>query len=95
MMAAAYSTPVDIRTESCVTFLIGRGANLDCQDADRQWTALTWSIMEGGGNATLALIQAGADVNIKDRNGETALTHAKALSRGDIVDALIKAGAHE
>jgi ankyrin repeat protein len=95
MMAAAYSTPVDDRQESCVTFLIGRGANLDFQDADRQWTALTWSIMEGGGNATLALIKAGADVNIKDRNGETALTHAKTLNRADIVDALTKAGARE
>jgi hypothetical protein len=95
MMAAAYSTPVDTRVESCVTFLIGRGANLDVQDNDRQWTALDWSIVEGGGNAALALIKAGADVNLKDRNGETALMHAKKLGRPDLVDALLKAGARE
>ena len=95
MMAAAYSTPVDDRVESCVTFLISRGANLDAQDADRQWTALDWSIMEGGGNAALALIRAGANVNMKDRSGQTALARAKTLGRADIVDALTKAGARE
>lgn len=95
MMTAAYSTPVDQRVESCAVFLIGRGANLDVQDNDRQWTALMWSIVEGEGNATLALIKAGADLNLKARNGETALTYAKRLNNQLILEALQKAGAHE
>jgi len=77
MMAAGYSTPVDNRVESCVTFLLSAGADPDAQDPEHQWTALVWSIVEGQGNAALALIKAGTDVNLRDRTGETALTHAK------------------
>jgi Ankyrin repeats (many copies) len=95
MMTAAYSTPVDQRVESCATFLIGRGANLDVQDNDRQWTALMWSLAEGDGTAALSIIRAGADVNLKARNGETALSIAQRQRRQDIVDALQKAGASE
>lgn len=95
MMTAAYSTPVDQRVESCAKFLIDRGANLDIQDNDRQWTALMWSLVEGDGTAALAIIGAGADVNLKARNGETALTFANRLRNGFIVEALKNAGAHE
>jgi hypothetical protein len=95
MMAAGYSTPVDDRVVSCVTFLISAGADLNAQDPDHQWSALTWSIMEGNGNAAIPLIKAGADVNLRDRTGETALTHAKTLGRPDVIEALEKAGARE
>src|SRR6185312_10463867 len=95
MVAVAYSTPVDQRSESCLTFLLGRGANLDLQDNDRQWTALMWTIVEGQGNAAIRLISAGADVNIRDKSGATALTYAKRLNDSSIIGALLQAGAHE
>jgi ankyrin repeat protein len=95
MMAAGYSTPVDNRVESCVTFLLSAGADPNAQDPEHQWSALVWSIVEGQGNAALALIKAGTDVNLRDRTGETALTHAKKLNSPEIIEALVKAGALE
>jgi len=95
MMAAAYSTPVYQESESCTKFLISRGANLDAQDNDRQWTALMWSIVEGQGNAAMKIISAGADVNIRDKSGATALTYARRLNDGNIIQALLNAGAKE
>jgi hypothetical protein len=95
MMAAAYSTPVYQDSESCTTFLISRGANLDAQDNDRQWTALMWTIVEGQGNAALKIIRAGADVSIRDKSGATALTYARRLNDGNIIQALLNAGAKE
>jgi uncharacterized protein len=62
------------------------------------WTAVIESIVLGKGGSrhieTLrALIQAGANVNIPDRNGQTPLALAKSRRYGTMVDMLKQAGA--
>ena len=42
-----------------------------------------------------ALVKAGADVNAKDSDGETALANARAAKNSGAVTVLIQAGAHE
>jgi ankyrin repeat protein len=46
------------------------------------------------GKALRMLLEAGADVNAKDRNGGTALTEATVLGNADNVQTLLKAGAN-
>jgi len=63
------------------------------------WTALIESIVLGDGGkrhvATLkALVDAGANINLADRSGETPLTLAKRRGFKEMVEILEKAGAH-
>lgn len=62
------------------------------------WTALIEAIVLGDGGSnhidTLrALVEAGADVNIADRNGQTPLALARSRDYGEMVAILAKAGA--
>jgi ankyrin repeat protein len=62
------------------------------------WTALIESIVLGNGGprhtATLAaLVTAGADVNLADRNGQTPLALARGRRYGEMVVILERAGA--
>jgi ankyrin repeat protein len=77
--------------------LIIAGAPLDHVN-NLGWTALMESVVLGNGGkdhtATLeALIKAGADVNIADRQGITPLGHARARGYSDMVRILETAGA--
>jgi ankyrin repeat protein len=63
------------------------------------WTALLEAIVLGNGGAdhtaTIeALVQAGADVNLADRHGTTALGHARTRGYSQIARILERAGAH-
>jgi len=63
------------------------------------WTALLEAIVLGSGGtdhtATVeALVQAGADVNLADRHGTTALGHARTRGYSQIARILERAGAH-
>ena len=63
------------------------------------WTALLEAIVLGNGGtnhtATVeALVNAGADVNIPDRHGTTALGHARSRGYSQIARILERAGAH-
>jgi ankyrin repeat protein len=80
-----------------VRVLIAAGAPLDHVN-NLGWTALMESIVLGnGGKAhteTLdALVKAGANVNIADRQGVTPLGHAKSRGYGEMVRILEGAGA--
>jgi ankyrin repeat protein len=80
-----------------VRVLIAAGAPLDHVN-NLGWTALIESIVLGdGGNnhtATLdALVKAGANLNIADRQGVTPLGHAKRRGYAEMVRALEAAGA--
>ena len=80
-----------------VGVLIAAGAPLDHVN-NLGWTALMESIVLGnGGKAhtdTLeALVKAGANLNIADRQGETPLAHAKSRRYAEMVRILEAAGA--
>ncbi len=80
-----------------VRTLIRAGAPLDHVN-NLGWTALIESIVLGDGGpshtATLrALVEAGANVNLADRNGATPLTLAKARGYREMAAILEKAGA--
>jgi ankyrin repeat protein len=80
-----------------VRTLIGAGAPLDHVN-NLGWTALIESITLGDGGArhtdTLrALVEAGANVNIADRNGRTPLALARARRYGEMANILERRGA--
>ena len=64
------------------------------------WTALMEAVILSDVNETQhkiikTLVEAGADVNIPDRDGVSPLRHAKNKSLAKIADLLLKAGATE
>jgi hypothetical protein len=56
-------------------------------------TPLTWAALTGQGGAAAVLLERGAQVNGRNRDGGTALHAAAFLGRADIVDLLIRKGA--
>jgi ankyrin repeat protein len=92
LIAAAHLGHADV-----VRVLIGAGAPLDHVN-NLGWTALMESIVlgDGGKNHTDsldALVKAGANVNIADRQGVTPLGHAKGRGYAEMVRILEAAGA--
>jgi len=80
-----------------VRVLIAAGAPLDHVN-NLGWTALMESIVLGNGgknhaDSLEALVKAGANVNIADRQGVTPLGHAKQRGYGEMVKILEAAGA--
>jgi ankyrin repeat protein len=92
LIAAAHLGHVEV-----VRMLIGAGAPLDHVN-NLGWTALIESIVLGNGGPrhteTLkALVEAGANVNLADRNGQTPLTLARRRGFVEMVKLLERAGA--
>lgn len=83
--------------DGVVKQLIAAGAPLDHVN-NLHWTALIESIVLGNGGPrhveTLrALVKAGANLQLRDRNGNTPLTLARTRGYTDMVNILIQAGA--
>ena len=74
-------------------FLILAGARLDQQAEDRGTSALIDSVMRKHYDVMTELIKAGSDVNIKSKDGQTALVVAVGADEEKMVEALLKAGA--
>ena len=77
--------------------LIVAGANINAQDTSG-WTALMYAITFANTTSPLPLIKASADVNIKNKAGETALSilctkQERSVSDDSILEALLLAGA--
>tara|TARA_R110000787_G_scaffold175781_2_gene288165 strand:- start:129 stop:800 length:672 start_codon:yes stop_codon:yes gene_type:complete len=92
LIAAAHLGHVEV-----VRMLIAAGAPLDHVN-NLGWTALIESIVLGDGGpahvATLkALVDAGADVNIADRNGDSPLALARRAGHKEMERILLAAGA--
>jgi ankyrin repeat protein len=92
LIAAAHLGHADV-----VRMLIRAGAPLDHVN-NLGWTAVIESIVLGDGRArhidTLkALAEAGANLNIADRSGQTPLSLARSRGYTDMADILSKAGA--
>ena len=93
LIAAAHRGHVEI-----VRALIAARAPLN-HDNNLGWTALLEAVVLGNGGANHtatveALVNAGADVNIPDRHGTTALGHARSRGYSQIARTLERAGAH-
>ena len=58
-------------------------------------TALMWAAQKDHAEVVRMLLEAGANVKRKDKDGKLALVHAREKGHSDIVDLLIKAGAEE
>ena|SRR5579871_652159 len=89
---AAYYGELDW-VENC----LAGGLNVDVRDHGG-YTPLHWAadmgLVNGDREAIVAtLIQAGADVNARDRAGRTVLTVAEAVGNADIVRQLLASGA--
>jgi len=76
-----------------VRFLIIAGAQLNLQADDRGTSALIDSVMGKHHELANDLIRAGVDVNIKSKDGQTALIVAVGAGDEKMVEALLKAGA--
>ncbi len=67
LMVASGSNNADI-----LTLLTQKGARLNEQEDSLGWTALIWAAKEGHYENVSALLDAGADINLKDSTGKTA-----------------------
>ena len=73
--------------------LVESGAQLDIQADDRGTSPLLDSVMSKNIDMVNALIKAGADLNIKSKDGQTALVVAVGAWDEKVVEALLRAGA--
>jgi hypothetical protein len=76
-----------------VRFLVMAGAQMNMQADDRGTSALIDGVISNNFNLVSDLIAAGADVNIKSKDGQTALIVAAGASEVKMTEALLKAGA--
>lgn len=72
---------------------IAAGSDLNLKEPTMGSTPLISASVFGKTEVALALIEAGADVNLQNNEGSTALTSAAFLCRTEIVTALLEAGA--
>ena len=76
-----------------IRYLNLAGAQLNLQAEDRGTSAIMDSVMGKYYELALDLIKAGADVNLKSKDGQTALVVAVGEGDEKMVEALLKAGA--
>ncbi|WP_294178744.1 ankyrin repeat domain-containing protein [uncultured Schumannella sp.] len=72
-----------------------KGVNVNARGPQANATALHYAVRAGARNAIIVLIAAGADPNLQDLNGNTALWDSVSSTKSgpDVVKALIAAGA--
>jgi hypothetical protein len=68
-------------------------AGLEARLEERNQTPLIWAVSEGYHNIALTLIEAGADLNAQNSDGNTALLRAACENRPELASVLIKVGA--
>ena len=75
--------------------MISSGADLDIQDYVLGATALMAALFEGRTETAKALVDAGADVNIRAKSGATAMLIAERSGSAEILEILKKANVRE
>ena len=73
--------------------LLESGLNTDQRTGQNDWTPLMHAIHKNQKGAVAALLEGGADVNIQNERGLTALIMAAGYGSHDIVDQLLSHGA--
>ena len=79
--------------DECAEALIKTGLDVNLRMSDSKTSVINVAAKYGNYNVLKLLIQAGADVNLTDRYGETALMFAAANNNDHCIDMLIQAGA--
>lgn len=74
--------------------LLADGANPNQRAGVNDWTPLMHAIHKGQKQSVRALLQHGADVNVRNSNGSTALIEAAGYGYAEIVAMLLEAGAN-
>ena len=82
------------RNRDVIRFLISEGADVNLLAEDRGTTALIDSVMAQHPGIAEDLVKAGINLDVKDKNGQTALTVAAGASMEEMVGLLLKAGAN-
>jgi uncharacterized protein len=78
---------------SVLTFLLTRGAGTNAVEESTGRTSLMYACLSGSAQCVKLLVQAGAEVNVRDCHGMTALMMAAVTGETDMVRCLVKAGA--
>jgi len=68
---------VSAEYDQTVAILLERGANVNAKADRDQETPLMWAASPGNSGIVKMLLEAGADINIKDKQGYTAEDHAE------------------
>ena len=68
-------------------------AGLEARLEERNQTPLIWAVSEGYHDIALTLIEAGADLNAQNSDGNTPLLRAACENRAELASVLIKVGA--
>src|SRR6478735_1619224 len=68
-------------------------AGLELRLEERNETPLIWAVSEGYHDIAVTLIEAGADLNARNSDGNTALLRAACENRAELASVLIKVGA--
>ncbi len=84
----AVATPADMAR------CLEAGANLEARDDEYGWTPLHRAAAHGSPDLVQALVQAGADLEARSKDGLTPLHRAAAFGSPDLVQALLDAGAN-
>ncbi|ETV73111.1 hypothetical protein H257_11935 [Aphanomyces astaci] len=89
----------DLRDAVCdgvtdrIASLIESGADVNFIDEDSGWALLLWAVKAHQVEALDLLLRHGANVNVGDSSGNTALHKAAYLGYGDCVSLLLQYGA--
>ena len=98
LMLTGIKTGVGLRSNSNITltvrFLLDQGANANAKDDESEASPLMWAATEDHRDSVQLLCERGADVNAKDKGGNTALHFAAGHGNRALVELLLKQGAN-
>ncbi|CAI8050983.1 Putative ankyrin repeat protein MM_0045, partial [Geodia barretti] len=80
------------RTDITNVLLEGKHIDLDIQEKRTGWSALHFSVERGDSATTEALLKAGANPHLKDKDGDTAVIMAVKSHEPDTLRELVRAG---
>ena len=87
---------IDFSVNSDIIRVPDHRAEVDVKDYDNGMTPLIYASLRGHENIVKLLLQSGANINIKDNTGSTALMHAassNAFRHINVAELLLKNGA--